>query len=368
MRAAARSWEGPPEDAGPVPGGSGADDTPLIATDFRAAQRANRRKTDLLLAVLLLLGGAVGYAAGWVAETLIAEYETILGFVEGGAGPSFEDMTVAEALAALTTLSPYGVAAGGALLSFGCLVAAYTFAGGGGRMVAGLAGARMVSEEEETVLHHVVEEVAIAAGLPKPDVTVIPSAALNAFAAGMTPETSTIGVTGGLLRSLDRDELQGVVAHEMAHILNGDTRYMTALSTLAGLVALVSDGVLNGLRVGGQGLARLRVASVLVMAVAAVFMVLAPIAAKIIQFAVSREREYLADATAVALTRDARGLIGALEKLHYDAVPFPGANRATQHMLIVNPFRDFDEEGESLFSTHPALSDRIKRLRNLGQA
>jgi heat shock protein HtpX len=189
----------------------------------------------------------------------------------------------------------------------------------------------------------------------------------------MTPARSSIGVTRGLLDNLNREELQGVIGHEMGHIVNWDIRYATAVGVLVGLIALVSDGALRSLRFsggrsqssgssgrGGGGGAALIVLFLLL------FAALAPVFAKLVQMAVSRQREFLADATSVRLTRHPEGLISALEKLATSAKPFKGANSATQHMFIVNPFRNFSEKATRLFSTHPPLERRMARLRNLG--
>jgi heat shock protein HtpX len=313
----------------------------LEATDFLAAQRANRRNTDLLVLILLGLGAAFGYLAGWTVETMML-------------GPE-----AAYATADLGRFSPYGFIGGGALLSIGCAATAVTYAAGG-RVLLGLLGADLVSEDAEPQLHNVVEEMAIAAGLPKPRVTVIETPALNAFATGMDEGSATIGVTRGLLGALNREELQGVVAHETGHILNADIRYMTAVAMLVGLIALLCDGALRVLRHGA------RRKGAIVLAPLLVFAILAPVVSQVVRFAVSRQREYLADATAVQLARNPMGLIGALRKLGASAEPFRGVNRATQHIFIVNPFREFDDSALGLFATHPSIEARIERLRNLG--
>jgi heat shock protein HtpX len=319
--------------------------TALNATDFLAAQRANRRNTRLLILVLLLLGGALGYLGGAMLEVYALEKP--------------EE-------AVLTAASVGGVIGGGSLVSIGLIASAVTFAFGG-RVILGLAGAREVSADEEPMLHNVVEEMAIAAGLPKPKVAVIETAVPNAFAAGMEPTDAAIGVTRGLLMSLNRDELQGVIGHEMAHIANWDTRYLTAVAILVGLISLICDGarrlLFSGSRSGGRGKGK---GGGVLLIIFVLFIILAPIAAQMVRFAVSRQREYLADATAVRLTRNPLGLIGALEKLAAEQMPFPGANRATQHMFIVNPFKSFALDSGALFSTHPPLEERIARLQNLG--
>lgn len=326
----------------------------IKATDFLSAQRANKRNTWLLIIILLLLGGTLGYLGG----ALIQSYSY--------SGYSYSDVE----RPSLVALSPLGVIGGGALVSIGLIASAVTFAFGG-RLMLGLAGAREVTVDEEPMLHNIVEEMAIAAGLPKPKIAVIETDVPNAFATGMDPQHAAIGVTRGLLQKLNRDELQGVIGHEMGHVLNMDTRYMTAVAILVGLIALVCDAARRMMWYGAAGSGRRRDrekggGNMVLLVIFIVFAILAPIAAQLVRFAVSRQREYLADATSVRLTRNPVGLIGALEKLAAEQRPFDGANRATQHMFIVNPFKVFGANSTALFSTHPPLEQRIQRLQNLG--
>lgn len=319
----------------------------INATDFAAAQRANRRNTVWLILILLLLGGGFGYVLGWAWEN-----------VEAGGRETAE----------LLRPSMRGFIGGLILLSIGVGATAVTFAAGD-KVVLKLNNAREVSAQEEPLLHNVVEEMAIAAGLPKPRVAIIESDAMNAFATGMYPDSAAIGVTRGLLNALSREELQGVVAHEMGHILNWDTRYMTAVGILVGLIALLSDAILrarwhrSSSRKSGKGGG---VAVLVVLAVVLIFAILAPIAGRMVQFAVSRQREFLADATSVQLTRNPLGLIGALQKLGHQPKAKELGNRATQHLFIVNPIREFGATASALMATHPAIEDRIERLKNLG--
>jgi heat shock protein HtpX len=173
------------------------------------------------------------------------------------------------------------------------------------------------------------------------------------------------------LNTLNREELQGVIGHEMGHIVNWDIRYATAVGVIVGLIALVSDGALRSLYFSGRSSnsgnsGKAGGGAVFVMLALVAFAALAPVFAFLVQMAVSRQREFLADATSVRLTRHPQGLIAALEKLAATAEPFKGANRATQHMFIVNPFRNFKEKASWLSATHPPLALRINRLRNLG--
>lgn len=319
----------------------------LISTDFIAAERENRRNTAILVSLVLAIGLLTGWSVGWMAE--IVTYEEV---------PP-------------TVLTPGGLI-GGTLFAGVGIVCTLVALFAGRWTVLHLTGASEVSPDQEPVLHNVVEEMAIAAGLPKPSVAVIESPALNAFATGMRSDRAAIAVTRGLLRELSRDELQGVVAHEMAHVRNLDTRYLTAVAILVGLIALVADfgvRVLPRLRLGSRRSSKGGNPLVLIALVVGVLcLILAPIFARLVQFAVSRQREFLADATSVRLTRNPLGLISALEKLHASAVPLESANRAVQHMFIVNPLRDFSESASALSATHPPIERRIERLRNLGGA
>ncbi|MGH6931857.1 MAG: M48 family metallopeptidase [Dongiaceae bacterium] len=331
-------WSEPP--AAPAPTGPR-----LNATDFLTAQRANRRNTVWLIVILLLLGAGVGYSLGAFLEAYF-----------GMAAPT------------ATLASPLGVMLGGGMVSVGLVASAVTFVVGG-KVILGITGAQDVERDAEPMLHNVVEEMAIAAGIPKPKVYLIETDVPNAFATGMEPREAAIGVTRGLLTTLNREELQGVIGHETGHIVNWDTRYMTAVAILVGLIALVCDGARRMLWYGGgSGDGRNRKGSAgPLLLIFLLFAILAPIAAQLVRFAVSRQREYLADATAVKLTRNPLGLIGALQKLEALARPFKGANRATQHMFIVNPIREFGADVGALMATHPPLEARIKRLRNLGR-
>lgn len=357
-------WDKTPAPAPPPPAPDGPPRRPVAinATDFVAAQRANKRNTWLLIVILLLLGGTLGYLGGALLESYSHPYSDY----------SYSDVESYSDVGrpSLVAFSSLGVIGAGALISIGLVASAVTFAFGG-RLMLGLAGAREVTADEEPMLNNIVEEMAIAAGLPKPKVAVIETDVPNAFATGMDAKNAAIGVTRGLLQKLNRDELQGVIGHEMGHVLNLDTRYMTAVAILVGLIALVCDVarrmMWHGAANGGRRRDRDKGAgNIVLLVIFVVFAILAPIAAQLVRFAVSRQREYLADATSVRLTRNPVGLIGALEKLAAEQRPFDGANRATQHMFIVNPFKVFGANSTALFSTHPPLEQRIERLQNLG--
>lgn len=239
---------------------------------------------------------------------------------------------------------------------------------GGDRMVLTMSGAKRIEKKDHPQLFNVVEEIAIAAGLPMPAVYVIDDTAPNAFATGRDPEHASVAITTGLMQKLNRDELQGVMAHELSHVGNRDILFATMVGILVGSIVLVSDFFLRSLfwgggrrrkkSGGGQG-------GAILMVIALVFAILAPIFAKLLQLAVSRQREYLADATAVKLTRYPEGLASALEKIAGDREVLEMANRATQHLYIVNPIKPFEKRAKSLFSTHPPIEERVARLRKM---
>jgi heat shock protein HtpX len=234
----------------------------------------------------------------------------------------------------------------------------------GSSIVLSIHGAREAAGEERNV----VEEMAIAAGVPPPKVYVIRTAGMNAFAAGRRPEEACVAVTTGLVDRLNREELQGVVAHELAHIKSRDTLYNVCAAVLVGAVALLSDMFLRGTfwgrrgragderGGGGRGAAALFVLALLLA-------VLAPLAAKILQMSISRQREYHADAAAAGFTRNPLGLASALAKITAGGPEVPGENRGTQHLFIVNPLKMFGPDASALMSTHPPTEARIQRLR-----
>jgi len=242
----------------------------------------------------------------------------------------------------------------------------------GDRMVLAMADAKAIEKADAPQLFNIVEEMSIAAGVPMPKVMVMEVDALNAFATGTSTSNSAIVVTRGLLSTLNREELQGVIGHEMGHIANLDTRYMTVVGVTVGLIALVASMILRAMQWGsfsGRSSSDRKSSggSAFLIIVLLVVAVLAPLAAKAVQMAVSRQREYLADATSVQFTRNPDGLISALQKLEAAAgKPFPGVSDATQHLFIVNPVRAMTAKTSALMATHPDLQSRIDRLRNLG--
>jgi len=211
--------------------------------------------------------------------------------------------------------------------------------------------------------------LAIASGLPKPRLYVIEDSATNAFATGRDPDHAVVCATTGLLQKLSRTELEGVIAHELSHIKNFDIRLMSIVAVLVGMVALLGDIFLRTSFRGGRSDRRGNQAAVLFLVLGIVFAILSPIIAQLIQLAVSRRREFLADSGSVAITRQPQGLISALEKISADHEPLEAANKATAHLYIVNPFK---EKGHGtrdwfagLFNTHPPMEERIKALKSM---
>ncbi|MCW2960621.1 MAG: protease [Thermoleophilia bacterium] len=240
-----------------------------------------------------------------------------------------------------------------------------------GRMIASISGAHPITRSEHPELWNAVDNAAIAAGLAKtPDVYIIEDAAPNAFAAGRTPETSYVAATTGLLALLDRRELEGVMAHEIAHVRNRDVRLMTLAAVLTGSLVLLCDILMRMTLFGGGGRRNDSGGSnVIVLIVGIVVVVLAPILAGMLQMSLSRRREYLADASAVDIAGDADGLASALEKLAADPTPLARVTRATAHLYIESPLRDHAGLRSGiggLFDTHPPMDERIARLRAMG--
>jgi heat shock protein HtpX len=305
-------------------------------TFFREIDR-NRRRSWLLVAavvvVLGLLGGAIGYATGF------GWYGLVLAV---------------------------GVA--------GAMAAGSWFAGDA--LVMATSGAREIDRpnppEAFTQLVNVVEEMRLAGGLPPPRLWVIDDSAPNAFATGRDPEHASVAVTTGLLDKLDREQLQGVIGHEMSHIGNLDIRFTLLVGVLVGAIALLADWFLRftfwtggGRRSGGDSNRGGGGAQALIFALALLLALVAPLIGRLIQAAVSRTRESLADATAVELTRNPVGLARALRTISDDQEVLEVANRATQHLYIVNPIKSFEERAKSLWDTHPPIGERIRALENI---
>lgn len=227
-----------------------------------------------------------------------------------------------------------------------------------------ISGAKEAPRKEPYLeLHRLVENLSISAGLPKPRIYVISDSAPNAFATGRDPKHAALAVTAGLLDKLNKTELEGVISHELSHIGNYDIRLMTMVVILVGIVALVSDFFLRYLWWGGGRSRRSEGGGqfqLILLVVGIILAILAPLAAVLIQLAISRKREYLADATGALLTRYPEGLASALKKISRDREPLEVANRATAHLYIADPNK---KKITGLFMTHPPVEERIKRLR-----
>jgi heat shock protein HtpX len=309
-----------------------------VATTFYGEIAANRRNSFFLALVVVALFAALGFAIGYA----------LTGYAEGG-------------------IAAMAIAAGlGALLSVGSYF-------GGDSVVLAASSAHEITEEQAPQLFNVVRELTIAANIPMPRVYVIDDTAPNAFATGRDPRHASIAVTTGLLQKMNREELQGVIGHELSHVRNYDIRFALIVGVLVGGIALLADFFLRytfwfggGRRSrssdrggGGGGL------QLIVFVVAIILAILAPIAARFVQLAVSRQREYLADASSVELTRNPHGLESALAKIAEDQEVLEAANRATQHLYFTNPIKKFEARSSDLWSTHPPIIDRINRLREL---
>jgi len=234
------------------------------------------------------------------------------------------------------------------------------------KIIMSISRAKPADPSQFKQLHNIVEEMALASGLPKPRVYVIEDTAINAFATGRDPQHAVICVTTGCLTRLNRAELTGVIAHELSHIKNYDIRVMTMAAILVGLTVLLSDFLLRMFLWGGLGRGRSKDSGglmIVAIAVGLLLAILTPIIAQIIKFAISRQREYMADASAVQMTRYPNGLAGALSKIKNDSEPLEAANKATAHLYIANPLKGQKIWLKGLFSSHPPIDDRISKLR-----
>lgn len=260
----------------------------------------------------------------------------------------------------------YAGAAIGLVIALASAWASYYYSDG---LVLAMSGAHEADRDRYRFLYNTVEGLAIAAGVPAPRVYVIDDSAPNAFATGRDPQHAVVVVTTGLLEKLDRLEVEGVVAHELAHIRNYDVRVMTLAAVMVGTVVLLSDWLLRSLWWGGGGRRRGGRdgggAAAILALVGVVAAVLAPLVAQLLHLALSRNREYLADASGALLTRYPEGLASALAKIATDREPLEAANRATAHLYIENPLRERRGWLDGLFNTHPPIDERIRRLRGM---
>jgi heat shock protein HtpX len=243
----------------------------------------------------------------------------------------------------------------------------------GDSLILAINHAKPLQHADDPELFNVVEEMTIAAGIPMPAIYLMQDEAPNAFATGRDPQHASVSITSGLRQKLNREELQGVIAHELAHIRNYDIRLMLLMTVLVGTVVMLADFFWQTMRFSGGGSDRRDRDSkegsnplgIVLIVVAVILAIIAPFLAQIIQLAVSRQREYLADATAVELTRYPLGLANALRKIDADPHELAYANRGTAHLFIANPIKKFEARAQSAFSSHPPIQDRIARLEAL---
>jgi heat shock protein HtpX len=276
-------------------------------------------------------------------------------------------LLIAAIAGAVYTLSDIGV--GALVLVVGAVYGVYAYISSG-KMVAKLTGAHPVTREEWPEVYHVIDTVSIAAGMEAaPPLYVVDDPAPNAFAAGRTPATSYVVVTRGLLETMSKRELEGVLAHEVSHIRNRDVRLMTLAAVLVGVVALVSDLLARMLFFGGGRRKGGGNQGWIFLVLAIVTIILAPLAAVMIQMSLSRRREYLADASAAEITNDPEGLALALRRLELDQRELQHVNQATAHLYIETPLRNTSGPARfvsGLFNTHPPLAARIGVLEEAG--
>jgi len=290
-------------------------------------QGQNIRKTWFLMTMFLVLVIAVGYAVAWYMQTPALLYVAVI-------------------------------------FALVMNVGSYWFSD---KIVLKMTHAKPATLEENRELYNIVENLAITAGLPMPKVYIVNDPSPNAFATGRNPENAVIAVTTGLMQILDRNELEGVVAHEMAHIGNRDMLIMTVAVVLAGFIAIIADIMMRSMIFGG-GNNKDRHPAFLIVAIVGI--ILAPIAAQLIKMTISRKREFVADATGALLTRYPEGLASALEKISSHAQPMKHASNATAHLFISDPFqgakkRSMMQKIGGLFQTHPPAEDRIVKLRGM---
>ncbi len=235
------------------------------------------------------------------------------------------------------------------------------------KIILAISGAKPVTRENAREIYNLVENLCITAGLPVPKIYIIPDSAPNAFATGRDPKHAVVALTTGIIEKLEKRELEGVIAHELSHIGNRDILLGTVITVLVGFVALLSDFFLRWTIFGGRDNDNKGQAQMIMMIIALVLAILAPIAAILMKLAISRKREYLADADGALLTRFPQGLADALEKISSDSKGLDKANKAMAHMYIINPLKGKKAKGfvTKLFMTHPPIEERIKKLRSM---
>ena len=291
---------------------------------------ANKRKTILLIAIFIAVVLGLGYLYDYLY----------------GAGYGYGGLVMAGMISGVMALTSY-------------------FAGD--KIALAVSGAKQITKEQNAYLYRIVENLCIAQGMPVPKIHIIQDPAINAFATGRDPKHASIAVTTGALEKLENEELEGVLAHELSHVKNYDIRVMTIVIVLVGIISLLSQWMFRMQYFGGHGRRNDRGgnAGAILMIIGLVLMILAPIIAELIKLAVSRRREYLADASGALLTRYPEGLARALEKIGAQKTPLLRANEATAHLYIANPFGNSRKWLTGMFSTHPPIEERIKLLRQM---
>lgn len=300
------------------------------------AQAANKRKSIIIIGFFIVF---VTLAVYIISQAIGAYY----GYEPGGLGVAGIALIIS------------------GLMSF----ASYYFSD---KIILSISGARPADRKKDFLFYTVAENLSIASGVPKPKLYVINDSAPNAFATGRDPNHAVVCATTGLLEKLDRTELEGVIAHELSHIKNYDTRLMAIVAILVGMVALLADFFLR-VSFRGRGNRRAGETGAIFLVVGLIFAILSPIIAQLIQLAVSRRREFFADASSVAVTRQPQGLISALTKISQDPEPLEVANKATAHLYIANPFKGKGHGTvgwfAGLFNTHPPVEERISALKQM---
>jgi len=236
----------------------------------------------------------------------------------------------------------------------------------GDKVALATSGAKPITKEDNPYVYRLVENLCITAGLPLPKIYIINDPTINAFATGRDPAHASIAITQGAIDKLENTELEGVIAHELSHVKNYDIRLMMVVIILVGIIALVSDWLMRGFFWGRRSERERDQLSAILMIIGIVLAILSPLIAQLIQLAISRKREFLADADGALLTRYPAGLANALEKIGLaNKLPLKTANNATAHLYIANPFGQSQKFLSNLFSTHPPLEERIAQLRQM---
>lgn len=289
---------------------------------------SNKRASAFLIAGFFILLGALGYAIGWSS-----------GYPE---------------------YAYFGIA----IAVIFSLISASVSYFAGDKIALKTSGAKRIEKADNPYVYRMVENLCITAGVPVPKVHIIDDPAINAFATGRKPELASIAITTGAIKKLENEELEGVIAHELSHVKNYDIRFMMLVAVLVGSIVLISDIFIRSRIFGGRRRSsNNNSGGSAMMIIGLILIILAPIIAQLIKLMISRKREYLADASGSLLTRYPQGLAGALEKIKLDNTPMKKASTATSHLFIANPFKG--NKLRSLFSTHPPIDERIKKLRGM---